>query len=48
MKELLIEGEGFNKQRGNVWIRRSGGFSVVAIPLGDVSGENKFSETIDR
>ena len=40
MKELLIEGEGLNKQGGNVWIGRGGGggSSAVTISLGNVPG----------
>ena len=45
MQELLIEGEGLNKQGRSVWTGRDGGSSVVAIPLGDVPGENEASET---
>ena len=47
MKELLIEGEGLNKQGGSVWIGRGGGSSAVAIPLGDVPRGNKASQTIE-
>ena len=35
-------------RRKFVWIRRGGGSSAMAIPLGDVSGGNKTSDTIDR
>ena len=48
MKELLIEGEGLNKQEGSVWIGRGGGSSAKTILLGDVPGGNKESETNDR
>ena len=47
MKELLVEGEGLNKQRGNVWIGRGGGSSALAISLCDVPGGNEASATID-
>ena len=43
MKEMLIEGEGLNQQGG-----RGQDSSAVVIPLGDVSGWNEASETIDR
>ncbi len=39
MKEVLLEGEGLNKQGG-----RGGGSSSVATPLGDVPGESEASE----
>ena len=48
MKELLIEGEGLNKQGGNVCMRRGGGSSTVTITSGNVSGGNEASEAIDR
>ena len=31
-----------------MWIRRGGGFSAVAISLGDVPGGNEMAEAIDR
>ena len=37
-----------NKQIGSVWIGGGGGSSAVAILLGDVSGGNEASETLDR
>ena len=37
IKMVLIEGEDLNKQRGNAWIGRSEGASVVAILLRNVS-----------
>ena len=47
MKELLIEGEGLNKQGvfGSGVVET---FAAVAIPLRDVHGGNKASEIIDR
>ena len=42
-----IREEGLNKQRGSVWIGRSGGSSVVATPWGDAPGESEASENID-
>ena len=38
MKEVLIERKGLNMQV-SVWIGKGGGSSVVAIPLGDVQGQ---------
>ena len=43
MIEVLLEGEGCNKQGGSVWIGRGGGFSAVATPLGDVPGGSEAS-----
>lgn len=48
MKEVLVEGEGLNKQRKNVCIVRGGGSSTVAIPLGLAHGLSKASETMSR
>ena len=49
MREVLLEGEGWNKQGGSVWIGRGGGFSAVTTPSGDVPGESEASEVqIDR
>ena len=48
MKELLIEGQGLNKKGGNVWIGRVGGWSSLAIPLGNIPTGNEASESIDR
>ena len=45
MKELLIEWKGLNKQGRRVWIWRGGSSSAVTIPLGDVPGGNKMSQT---
>ena len=36
MKELIIEGEGLNKQGWNIWIGRGRGSSAMIIHLGDV------------
>ena len=44
MKEMLIDGEGLNKQGGSAWIGRSGGSSVMVIPLGGVTRGNEASE----
>ncbi len=43
MKELLLEGESFNKQGGSVWIGRGGGSIAMASPLGDVPGGSEVS-----
>ena len=48
MKELLIDGEGLNKQEESVWIGRSGGSSALAIFSCDVHVGKETSETIDR
>ena len=47
MKEVLIEGEGLNKQVGSEWIGRGGG-SFVAIHLRNVSEGNETSEIINK
>ena len=44
MREVLLDGEGLNKQEGSVWIGRGVGFSAVATPLGDVPGGSEASE----
>ena len=44
MREVLPEGEGWNKQGGKAWTGRGGDFSAVAIPLGDVPGGSEVSE----
>ena len=41
-------GKGLSKQRGSVWIGRSGGSSAIVIPLGNVSGGNGALEIITR
>ena len=43
MKELLIEGEGLNKQGRSVRIGKRGDSSALAIPLGDVPREIEVS-----
>ena len=49
VREALLEGEGWNKQGGSVWIGKSGGFSAAATPLGDVPGGSEVSELyVDR
>ena len=47
MKEFLIDGEDFNREGGSVFIGRGGGYPAVVIPLGNISGGNEASETID-
>ena len=44
----LIEGEGLNKNGGNVWLGKSRGCSTMAIPLGNILIGNEASENIDR
>ena len=48
MKEVQIQGKGYNKQEESIWIGRGRSSSVVAIHLGNVSRRNAASETIDR
>ncbi len=45
VKEVPLEGEGLNKQRGIVWRGRGGCSSAVATTLGDIPGGNEASET---
>ena len=47
MKEVMIDWEGLNKQRGSVRIQRSECSSAEAIPFEDVSGESEVSKTIN-
>ena len=35
MKEVLIEGEGLNKEGESLWIGSGGGSSAMTIPLGN-------------
>ncbi len=44
VREVLPEGEGWMEQGGSVWRVRGGGFSTMAIPLGDISGGRKASD----
>ena len=46
MKEYVHE-RNADREGRNVWIGRCRGSSAVAIPLGDVPGRNKVSDTID-
>ena len=53
VKEYLHErgvdrGDRLNKQGWSMWVGRAGGSSAMAIPLGDISGEYKVSETFHR
>ena len=45
MKEMLIEGS-LNKQRGSIWIGRSGDSSTMASPICGISVGSKAIETI--
>ena len=45
-KEALIEDNCLNKEEGNIWIGRDGGFSIIATLLGDIHGESETSEIV--
>ncbi len=44
MKEVSLEGKILSSQGESVWTGKGGGFSAVAIPLGNVPGGNDVSE----
>ena len=48
MKEVMIEGEGMNKQGRTVWMWRGGGSSDVATLLRNVHRENEAPEIMDK
>ena len=44
MREVLLEGEGWDKQGGSVWLGIVCGSSAVATPLRDIPGGSEVSE----
>ena len=45
-ERVADRGRGIKLAKRSVWIGRNEGSSAVAIPLGDISGRNKASQTI--